>query len=101
MELKDLIGFQLVKLDNEQMVIQKDNNTYTIESDCDEGDCCGYTDVDNNLLFDKDNIKNNPVIIVLFLPIFAPINPEGTEKATNDSENNVRVFAAATSSSPR
>lgn len=62
MELKDLVGFQLVELNDDTMVVKKDNNVYTIDFNRDEGDCCGYTEVENNLLFDKNNTKSNPII---------------------------------------
>lgn len=52
----------MVDLDNTKMSVEKDRYIYSIEFDGDEGDCCGYYDIENNLLFDKDHIDNNPVI---------------------------------------
>lgn len=62
MKLSKLIGFQLVDLSDEVMVVQKDSTVYAIEFNHDEGDCCGFTNVHNTLLFDKNDSKENPVI---------------------------------------
>lgn len=57
MKLKDLIGYQLVAINDEKIVVEKDDKTFTIEIYEYEGDCCGF----NNLEITSD-IKNNPVI---------------------------------------
>lgn len=62
MKLHDLIGYQIVKLSDVEMQVCKDSNTYTILFDCDHGDCCGFADINNTLLFDPENSKENPVI---------------------------------------
>lgn len=62
MKLNDLVGFQLVELNNEQMKVRKNNELYTIDFDCYEGDCCGYSSVDANLLIDKADLSRNPII---------------------------------------
>lgn len=63
MELKDLIGFQLIGIDDVQMTVSDGSNTYEIMFDCDGGDCCGYAEITNTLLFSPDNTKANPVIM--------------------------------------
>lgn len=63
MELKDLVGYQVVNIDNEQMTVSKDGKSYTINFKCDYGDCCGYSDITNTLLFNPQSPKENPVII--------------------------------------
>jgi hypothetical protein len=62
MRLKNLVGFQLISLDNEQMVVQKDSKVYSLNFMCDEGDCCGYSNIFNTLFIDTNDIKENPII---------------------------------------
>lgn len=62
MEIKDLIGYQIVELYDTEMTVRKDTSTFTIEFDCDHGDCCGFADITNTLFFDPKNSKENPVI---------------------------------------
>lgn len=62
MELKDLIGYQIIELSDYEMKVRKDSNVHTILFDCDHGDCCGFADINNTLLFDSENSDENPVI---------------------------------------
>ena len=62
MKIKDLVGFQLVDLDNERMIVKKGKQEFTLSFNRDYGDCCGYTNVENALCFDRTNTKRNPVI---------------------------------------
>lgn len=61
MKIEDLIGYQLLKIDNEQIIVSKDNKQYVLTIEADEGDCCGYNEIKTQL-FIKDNSKNNPII---------------------------------------
>lgn len=62
MTCKDLIGYQLVSIDNEHIVIRKDNSTYVLDILEDEGDCCGYNLIETELLVDETELYRNPVI---------------------------------------
>lgn len=62
MQFTDLVGFQLLSLTDESMVVVKDKETYVINFECDHGDCCGYANINNTLLFDPKTRKKNPVI---------------------------------------
>lgn len=62
MTIKDLVGFQLVGMNDECIVVSKGDKVYTIEFECDEGDCCGYYRLNTALHFDPNETKNNPVI---------------------------------------
>lgn len=59
MKLKDLIGYQLVNINEDKIVVEKDDKQFEIEICIDAGDCCGYNDVETNLLI---NENNKPVI---------------------------------------
>jgi len=62
MKLKDLIGYQITELSDAEMKVCKNSNTYTILFDCDHGDCCGFAEINNTLLVNHENSKENPVI---------------------------------------
>lgn len=63
MELKDLVGFQIVRLDDESMTVKKNGKEHLLTFAEDYGDCCGYTNVKNSLFFDPNITKRNPVIV--------------------------------------
>lgn len=62
-DLKELIGFELVSLDNKKMTVAKDGRTYTFEFITDGGELecngCSWAEISTKLYID-DNIK--PVI---------------------------------------
>ena len=62
MKLKDLVGYQLVQIDNKKIIIKKDDKTYTLNIEEDEGDCCGYNEIQTHLLIDNEEIEKNPII---------------------------------------
>lgn len=62
MEIKDLIGFQLVKINNSEIKLKKDDKTFTLSIVEDYGDCCGYNDIETNLFISKEELNRNPVI---------------------------------------
>lgn len=59
MELKDLIGYKLEKINDKEIIVSKENQLYTLEFEENEGDCCGYNELETNLLIDE---KNKPII---------------------------------------
>lgn len=59
MKLKDLIGYKLEKINNEHIIVSKDDKLYILQIVRDEGDCCGYNDLETKLLIDE---HNKPVI---------------------------------------
>lgn len=63
MKIKDLIGFQIVSIDEEQIVVSKDGVTHTLEIYQDTGDCCGFNEVTTSLLISSDELSKNPVIV--------------------------------------
>lgn len=60
--IMELIGSQLISIDDNKIVVQKDNQLYTITICKDYGDCCGYNVVKTTLLVDLEDTKNNPII---------------------------------------
>lgn len=60
--LKDLIGFQLVGLTEEQILVRSpEGKVYTLFIEDDGGDCCGFNDITTTLKI-KRNSKINPII---------------------------------------
>ena len=55
MKLKDLIGYKLEKIDNEVIIVSKNNQLYVLKFKEDYGDCCGYNELQTNLLIDENN----------------------------------------------
>ena len=62
MSCKNLIGCQLVSIDDTAIVVQKNNVQYTLKILPYEGDCCGYNDITTQLLIDETETNRNPVI---------------------------------------
>ena len=59
MKLKDLIGYRLEKINDEEIIISKNDKLYVLKIQQDEGDCCGYNELETTLLI-SDN--NKPII---------------------------------------
>lgn len=59
MKLKDLIGYKLEKINNNEIVISNDNKLHILKFEEDEGGCCGYNELETTLLIDG---KNKPII---------------------------------------
>jgi hypothetical protein len=62
MTTKDLVGFQIVSIDDSKVVVRKDNKTYELlikEYDC---GCCGYNVLETKLLISDDELNKNPII---------------------------------------
>jgi hypothetical protein len=62
MTCKDLIGYQLVFINAEEIIVKKDDKEYTLFIQNDSGDCCGYNDITTELLIDNAEVKRNPII---------------------------------------
>lgn len=62
MEIKDLIGFQLVEINNSEIKLKKDDKTFTLSIITDNGGCCGYNFVGTNLFISKRELNRNPII---------------------------------------
>lgn len=59
--IKQLVGWQLVSMDNDGFIVSKDGKQRTFEFVKDEGDCCGYNNFVAKLLYEDGSI-DNPVI---------------------------------------
>ena len=62
MTCKDLIGYQLVSIDNEKIVVRKDGTEYILHIKEDYGDCCGYNEITTKLLISETELNRNPII---------------------------------------
>lgn len=62
MTCKDLIGYQLVFIDDENIVVRKDNTEYILNIKEDSGDCCGYNEITTKLLISETELNRNPII---------------------------------------
>lgn len=62
MNIKDLVGYQLVSINDNCIVVRKGNSEYTLNIDEDYGDCCGYNDINTKLLVSENELARNPVI---------------------------------------
>lgn len=62
MKIKDLIGYRLVQIDNDKIIVKKDDKLYVLEIKEDYGGCCGYNDVETHLLIEENEIEKNPII---------------------------------------
>ena len=58
---ENLIGWQIISMNNDGFVVTKDGKIRTFRFDEDEGCCCGYNDFEAKLFYDENNC-NNPVI---------------------------------------
>jgi len=54
-----LIGAKLVSIDIDEIIVEKDGSLYSLAIIDDEGDCCGYNDIDTKLLCEENS---RPVI---------------------------------------
>lgn len=61
MKITDLIGYQLVDLNEDEIIVQKDRRRFSIKIEDDFGDCCGYNVIRTHLYISGD-VKRNPII---------------------------------------
>ena len=57
-----LLGSQLVSLDNNGFTVRNADGERHFIFEEDDGDCCGYNDIEVKLLISEDEISRNPVI---------------------------------------
>ena len=62
MTCKDLIGYQLVSIDDTKIVVRKDNTEYVLNIEEDYGGCCGYNEIATKLLISDTELNRNPII---------------------------------------
>lgn len=62
MRIAELIGYQLVSIDDEKIVVKKDGNTYTLHIVEDEGGCCGFNEIETSLFISNEELNRNPII---------------------------------------
>lgn len=62
MQLNDLVGFKLVRLDETGFTIQKGDVRLFVRFDRSDGDCCGFTELETKLLI-KEGVE--PVITAI------------------------------------
>ncbi len=62
MKIENLVGFQLLDIKNDLIIVAKNNEIYSLKIEEDEGDCCGFNEVETKLLINKNELKNNPII---------------------------------------
>lgn len=59
--LENLIGAQILKIDETSIEVKLREETYTLEIVSNDGDCCGYADFTTNLLYSEEDMRN-PII---------------------------------------
>lgn len=62
MTCKDLIGYRLVSIDDNKIVVRKGITKYVLNIKEDSGDCCGYNEITTKLLISEKELKRNPII---------------------------------------
>lgn len=78
-----LFGAQLVDMNNEHLIIKKNGKLHVINFELNDGDCCGYARLSQELYF-KPNSDRNPVI--------TNVSYLSTEDAYGDYETTKIVF---------
>lgn len=61
MKITDLVGYQLVDLNEDEIIVQKDRRRFSIKIEKDSGGCCGYNDIEAHLYVGGE-VKRNPII---------------------------------------
>lgn len=62
MNCEDLIGYQLISIDDSQITVKKNDGEYRISIDEDYGDCCGFNEITTQLFISEDELNRNPII---------------------------------------
>ena len=57
--LDKIIGCKLTKITKEEIIVWKDNKKYRLQIEDNEGDCCGYNEINTLLLIDENH---HPII---------------------------------------
>ena len=67
MTLKNLVGFQLVSINDSEIVVKKNGVTHRLTFNRNEGDCCGFTELETKLLISEEDSNRNPVITDVYI----------------------------------
>lgn len=59
--LKELLGSQILSIDETSITVELLGRKYILELDSDNGGCCGYADFTTTMLYSENDI-NNPII---------------------------------------
>lgn len=62
----ELVGWQIVSMNNDSFVVSKDGQKRTFEFYEDYGDCCGFNELNANLLYEEGSIENPVITSVVF-----------------------------------
>ena len=62
MTCKDLIGYQLVSIDDEKIIVRKGDKEFTLGIRQDHGDCCGFNEITTELFISNEELNRNPII---------------------------------------
>lgn len=62
MRLRDLIGFRLISISNDAIIVEKQGKQCRLDIDDDYGDCCGWNEIEAKLLVSETDLMANPVI---------------------------------------
>ena len=62
MEIKDLLGFQLIGINDSEIKLKKGDKTFTLSIIDYEGDCCGGNVIETNLFISNEELNRNPII---------------------------------------
>ena len=79
--LEQLIGAELIEINNNHIVVSKDNERYEITIDDDYGDCCGYNEIETYLLVSKNS-----------RPVITSVKIEDTSGGREADETRVTFF---------
>ena len=59
---RQLIGYQLMTINEEGFVVKKGNDIKHFEFEMDEGGCCGYNEFTASLAYENEDDIRNPII---------------------------------------
>ena len=62
MTCKDLVGYQLVSINDEEIIVRKDGKEFKLSICEDYGDCCGFNEIKTDLFISNEELNRNPII---------------------------------------
>lgn len=60
--IKDLVGYQLISIDASHIVVKKGYKKYVLEIEDECGGCCGFNNINTQLLVSAEELNRNPII---------------------------------------
>ena len=60
--IKNLVGYQLISIDASHIVVKKGDKHYVLEIEDDYGGCCGFNNINTQLLISAEELNRNPII---------------------------------------